>query len=268
VRYLLVLIASVFLAGAAAAQDLNREKFRNFYVGRLLAAEPGAGVRFDPDDPTILYVTRPGDEEPYTAFLDNPYRDYLATPEAIEEIVDRHARIALGRTPDFAAALTPDRLVVLARSASMMREPFAADIIRRPFAGDLVEVLVVDGQDTIAYANSGTLEELGLDRDAAFALAHKNLFVRMGPIETDVESGITVTGAASGLATGLLIAPGFCAEGKEDVFVIVPDKNSFWSVPASDTRTVELLRRVVRGMVRGRETMSETILECRGGVWR
>lgn len=268
VRYLLVLIASLFLVGAADAQDLNREKFRNYYVGRLLAAEPDAVVRLDPDDPAVLHITRPGEEEPYAAFLDNPYRDYLATPEAIEEIVDHHARIALGRTPDFGAELTPDRLVVLVRPASMMLEPFAADIIRRPFAGDLVEVLVIDGQDTIGYANKDTLEKLGLDRDAAFALAHKNLFVRMGPVDTGVESGITVTGAVSGLATGLLVAPGFCAEGNEDVFVIVPDKNSFWSVPASDTRTVELLRRVLRGMVRRRETMSETIIECRGGVWR
>jgi hypothetical protein len=131
-----------------------------------------------------------------------------------------------------------------------------------------VEVLVIVGQDTIGYATSDTLNDLGIDRDAAFALAHKNLFVRIGPLDEVTEMGITTTGAATGLATGLLVAPGFCAAGKEDVLVLVPDRNSFWSAPVSNASAVELLRRIARGMARSGDAMSETLLECRGGVWR
>lgn len=267
-RFLLLLIASVFVTGVATAQELTREKFRQAYMDRVLQLEPAATVKPDASDPLAVDVRRPGDEASYMAFLDNAYRDHLNAPEEAGLIIDRHARIALGLSPDTRAEVTPARLVVLARPAEMMRDPRAATVVHRPFAGDLVEVLVIDGQDTIGYATSETLSDLGIDRDAAFALAHKNLFVRIGPVDEVTEMGVTTTGAASGLATGLLVAPGFCAAGKEDMLVLVPDRNSFWSVPVSNTSAVELLRTIARGVERSGYTMSETIIECRGGVWR
>jgi hypothetical protein len=268
VRFILLLIASVFVTGAATAQELTREKFRQAYMDRVLQLEPAATVKPEAGDPLAVDVKRPGDETSYMAFLDNAYRDHLEAPEETDLIIDRHARIALGLSPDSRAEVTPARLVVLARPAQMMRDPRAATVVYRPFAGDLVEVLVIDGQDTIGYATNETLNDLGIDRDAAFALAHKNLFLRIGPVDEVTEMGITTTGAASGLATGLLVAPGFCVAGKEDVLVLIRDRNAFWSAPVSNASAVELLRTIARGAARKGYTMSETIIECRGGVWR
>lgn len=267
-RYLLVLIASVWLAGAASAQELSQEKFRDAYIARLLAMEPAATVTPDPNDVAKLGVTRPGEDDVILTFLDNPYRDYLVAPEDMMEIIDRHLRVTLGRSLDFSTALTADRLVVLARPAQMMRRPPTEEVVHQRFAGDLVEVLVIDGQDTIAYASNATLEELGLDRDAAFALARQNLLARVGPVDELVESGITVTSAESSLATGLLFAPGFCSAEQEDRLVFVPDRNGFWWAPASNASAAQRLRRVASSMARAGESMSRTVLECRSGAWR
>ena len=265
-RGFLLFLLALLGPGIAHGQAVSFATYRDAYIAALEASGM-TDIRQEPGDAgTLTFKTPDGGE--MKAFLDNGFRQYVENPGQLHEIVGRFVRIATGGSPDATAPLTADRLVALLRPSTMTKDfPPESPPVSRPFAGDLIEIIAIDGKETLRYANTNDLNALGLAADAAFSLAESNVLTRIGAIDEASDSGITITAADSGLATGLPVTPGYCAAGKPDRIYLLVDRQHFLSVLADDEAAARLLRQVRTAMVADQATMSSKLVKCSNGVW-
>lgn len=265
-RFLAVLFLSICLGAPALAQPLSRQAFRDAYVAVLKSQKPDIELQLPADDQTRLNVLENGEVD-LTAFLDNPYGDYVGDPQQLDDILHRHVRLLLGKSADFEAEATSTQLVVLLRADSLLTTTNGYEFLRRPFVGDLLQVLMIDGTETLRYATPGDIERFGLTEEAAFDLARKNLRDRIGPVDTEEVQGITVFAADSGLAAGLPTLPEFCLAGQPGKLILMAARAHFFSAPRERADVASALKDITRRMIADGASMSTTLIECQAGAW-
>ncbi|MBD3728320.1 MAG: hypothetical protein IE933_01310 [Sphingomonadales bacterium] len=170
-------IAGLGLASSCQAQPTERE-FSEAMLPQMEAAMPGATLALDPDDPlTIRLSNWQGWEDAqinlhriYGFCLNNPAKDCAAVKA---EFVDHLAE----KPPESSA----NSLRVIVRDRQYW--DYIAQTFpdkgklppHRQIGDDLLAILAFDNPKTIALAQPERLAELGLDEEAAWALARKQM---------------------------------------------------------------------------------------------
>lgn len=267
------LLGCLLLAAAphARAKDtLTPAQFRD----RL--AEAVAAITHKPtrivDERTFKATGTDGTE--VTLFIDNSYNLYLASPEDLEPLVERFARV-MATPADEAPGV--DKLVLIVRPSDYLEglpvetDAEHAPVPGKPLAGDLSVFLAIDAPETIAIATAGDLARWKIDADTARSLALLNLRRRIGTIQSaELEKDQAEAWTAeSGLASGLLADARFCGqtdsrwEGKvaflaeRDVVLVLDGRPG--AAPKTRSRIAD---RISKGA-----TVSRTPIVCRQGSW-
>ena len=265
----LVLIAALLLAAPAIAQQpMSIRDFRDAYVAALKKAAPDFAIE-TVDDSIVKY----GKDKPpqSVAYMDRAYNDYRLDPSQRDNLIGDLVKMSLRAESGDMEAVKRDALVVMLRTLDYAQgapSGAAAEIIMRPFAGDLGMILMRDTPDALGTVGRSALKELGLSEDEAFAQAYKNLPVRLGKPHIETMNGFRYINAESGLAVGMLAAPGACAADKRDERVVfVADRSYYIEADLSNAQGVAAVRNVARGMIRDGASLSSTLIQCKDGKW-
>lgn len=255
-------------AQAQTQRALPMTGFRDAFIAELKAEKPDVQAIPDAADPArVRILERPGDE-PIVVYLDRAYSRYLDAPDQLNAVLRNLAGGAIGLRGNPRAAAGPDRLIAMARPKTYAAGLGKDDmLISRPVAGDLVAVLMMDDAVSLASVNDGELKRLGLSIDEAFALAAKNLPARIGKIDSQKVGDIDLVAAESGLALGLLAAPGFCKANSEDRLYLAADRDYFFSARIDDARASAQFWFAARGIIRDGKSMSSVVIACQAGQW-
>lgn len=150
----------------------------------------------------------------------------------------------------------------------LLRFPPEAGLVSRQVDGtDLLEILVLDSSESVAFVTTGLLEELQLTRDEAFQVASGNLQLRLpenvvrGVLE---ENQMPMIQTLDGFdAARVLVLPGRLKDG-ETIAAVIPDRDTlvllavppdkdtdeFWSglanFPGSDESSPTITNRPLR----------------------
>lgn len=230
VRWILAAVVLVFVLLALA-----RRSFRTSARRRLVAALRAAGVEVTDERPGRLLLRGPGGEGPL--FLDRYYQAVAnlgtaATDEQTDEVVAHWvATILEVRATDAPLSQAEDGPRVLPRlvtPAFFDELPPDAGVPHTPLGQTgLVVVYVLDLERSVSFLTARHLDELGLDRAGAHALALGNLAGRTPP---DVLRGLAErTEGVTVLKTGdtydaarLLLLPRHVPEGEARLVAAAP----------------------------------------------
>jgi hypothetical protein len=271
------LFALVSWQTAAAQQLLTPREFTDAAVALIQHLAPNAQI--ERRDDLSINVRGAADGGEYTMNFDNGYREYLANPASLTDVLDRWTRMAaLG--PEHAQMR--ERVITVLRPRSMIDEFEAQSaairrtnglppsaLVWRPFAGDLVEVVVFDGAESIQYALVESLQELDITPEIAWTIAPGNLPARLGEMEVlgvgGTQNLIYVTGG-NGLAPSPLADAAFCTteQGANFVFLIV-DRNGYIAADRTKSAAVTEFRALHEQIMRDGGSMSSTPIACQGG---
>lgn len=266
------IVFAFFAAGVASAyaQDLlSPREFRDAGVARIRTLAPDARVVLRDD--LGVTVVRPGQAEGdgMQINFDNAYNFYRDDPSQLEFLIDRWSRLAVD--PPMERGI--DRIVSILRPQGhvdsynqvLASAPRPMQLITRPFVGDLLQVMVFDSAEAVAYATEDQVSELGLSIEEAWILALVNIPTRMGEVEeTRVEElpGIVIVGAGNGIAPSNLIGPGFCAGANARNLVLVSDREGYLM---GEPAAADAFYGLADWLIRRGESASTTIMECREG---
>lgn len=269
-RSILALVCAVTLGGCAPAEPApgSREAFRDAVAQRVEKAIPG--VKAKGVDAATLRLTWP-DGTRDDLSIATAYEYYLKDPERSEEIMDSLADLLQEGAEGEQASR--DNLVVVVRPAGAQVEigggqPIA---LSRPFVGDLIQILAVDSESSIGYADHDDLAKLKLSEAEAWKLGLSNLSVRIGKLETvpvEGAQGLLGVGSESGLGPSALLrpcGPGF--EQPEGQLVLVMARD-FFAVPSNDQpASLDVFWATAREEAASPEAFSRTAITCKGGRW-
>lgn len=264
------LVAILALIGAmatpASAQDvISPAEFRDDVIGLLKAARADICVVVV-DDWTLHFGTNEA-ECGNTLNIDNMYREYLGTPSQRAELQSKLAATGLGMLAERDLSDFESRLVVVLRPAEYAVLGDGEPAVHRPFAGDLIALLMLDSATTLSTLDAGTLSDHDLSEDQAFAQARRNLPDRMGDVVVEVIEGITVIGAESGLATGLMWLPDSCDAVSEGRRAHILDRNTYFQVDGRDAVAAGRFAEISAGLIANDAALSRTVLVCESGAW-
>ena len=256
-------------APVAPLAGLELAQFRALLIARLKALDPAVDI--DEPDSRTLHVKSGGKEE--TLAIENAWVAYRSNPNNSAVILDRWARLALGRLdqPPVDAA----RLVSVVRPAAILDQ--LSTLVARPLAGDVVEALAFDSDEALRFATRSDLATLKLDEATAFKRGRANLKERIGSVNmgklAGEEDGLEVISAESGLATGLLVSGATCGPDAptglgEGMHVLVLDRNSYLWANDGDPYGMGAFRRFVGRHAAAKDLLSNTPLRCVAGRWQ
>ncbi len=158
------------------------------------------------------------------------------------------------------------RAIPLSGPSGREEEALDADCIRRDFLGDLCIVFAIDREDHFELMQRSMLPP-GMDEDALYALARKNLTERVA---------FTLTGTSYGgygiLAGGDHEAGALCldfiwdavaSQAGEDLVIAVPAKDCLFMAVAWDAGQVEAMKAISRDIfAHGDRPLTETLFFC------
>ena len=236
VAVLLALVALLKYSNNRFRDDLRRE-----FVSYLNVRRPD--IKVVRESRQSLALQNEDGSDIGVLYLHRLYREAAgipaADPGANREVFQRLFKaLEEGRE---ASALDPERdrervrLRLLPESRlRALREQTRVDIPSRSVVDGLFAVIVLDNENSVAYANADHLRELGLDFDAALALATDNLASASiaEPLRNTLEkSTVSVLKSLDTYdASRLLAVPRLLAEG-ESVAALIPDRDTLVLAP-------------------------------------
>lgn len=190
---LAILAGAVFAAQAvpATAQDGSEERaFVARFLPDLRAAVPDATITPAPDDPLQLTLDEGAETGPN---LINLHRMFdLCQRVSEDECRDNVLRFISAMTREDDAPLAANLRVIVRNAeyweniSAMMAETNTQPLHRR-LGDDLYAMLALDSPDRIAVINTSTLEELGLEPEAAWAQAAQQTRALFDPLPPSIE---------------------------------------------------------------------------------
>ena len=179
----LVLLA---LAAVAAAQDyLDPEDFRDRYVETLRVLAPELEVEVTGE---LQLSVAPESGEALQILLYNAYQSYLASPEALDEVIRSYAAAMVEGWRSMDAPVERSRLVPVVKDRDWLDDmrkavtPAASGAeaasytqVVEPLNDTLVIVYAEDTPTRIRYIDDATLQALGVDPGELRELAIDNL---------------------------------------------------------------------------------------------
>lgn len=254
-------LATVFVllfGDAASAQALlSPNAFRDQVVAAIHHENPAFTVTAT--GPLILAVDQP-DGTDQSISLDNLYHSYEAAPDDLATLVDRMARVVVGRVE---VPHDADALVIILRPREYLDHlaSLGGRPISRPLAGDLFELLAFDSPEALHVVMSETLRETQMNADEAWIRAAQNLPHHMGAFQSSTAEGcpgVVIVREPNGLAPSHLIEDNFCLSEQTHSLYVVVDRDAYAVAHKSDHRAETSLR----GLARSGALMSSTLLEC------
>lgn len=206
----------------AAADTLSPDAFTRRFAETLNERDPALSVTIA-GEMELRIVDAAGDES--AAFLDNAYRDYLADPAALSQILGRHADVVVNRPKD---ADNHDRsaIVPIIKDRGWLKEATAAleargDEPPQPVFEALNDELVIlyafDYPTHVAYLIPENLEELSLERSELRALAVENLGALLSDIQLLAGEDILMLTAGGDYDASLLLLDDVWSSGQIEV---------------------------------------------------
>lgn len=130
-----------------------------------------------------------------------------------------------------------------------LRQQTKVELPARPVVDGLFAVVVLDNENSVAYANADHLQELDLDLDAALALAVDNLAATFtaDTVRTTLDKPtISVLKSMDTYdASRLLVVPRFLGEG-ESLAAMIPDRDTLVLAPLPADGDWSTLRKLAR----------------------
>lgn len=213
-RFKLVVLLGAFalvLSGACHARGaLSMSEFRDRFMAQLETADPG--LKLQRVGQNQVDIVDAGGSKSST-FLDNAYQRYVADPSELDHVLAVDVRVALeARTRRTVAA---DELIALVRPAAFfaphgagtMARKTTAPPLTRPFSGDLLQVVGLDGPDSIAYSGCDDVRRAapGGD-DAIWTTALRNVEELRGAVRASpLRNGLVEVSTNPGMASSVLI---------------------------------------------------------------
>lgn len=250
----------------AKAEAVSAKTFRDQLAETMLALKPGMCVKAV-DDYTMHFGASAKDCESFVN-IDNAYAEYQANPSEHDAIIKRYAESAVSLlSPKVQPERKPEQVVALLRPKTYTSQIPNDDSVSMSFAGDLNVYLMLDYVGARSLVTKKDLEKWKLSPGAAFDLARRNTRERLGQTATDIQEGIAMVSADSGLATGSLWLPDACKPDGPQRLILVADKEYYFSAEQTDIKAVAALKNVARGMIADGVSLSQTLLACSHGRW-
>ncbi|MDX1431701.1 MAG: DUF1444 family protein [Gammaproteobacteria bacterium] len=241
--------------GLRAAELLAEQAFTEHYVRELGRLHPEVEVQIRA--PLDVVLEREGGS--YRLFLDNPYLEYRAEPDAIDRIVAHHigsleAVVADRRAPPGAARIVPvikgDAFV--AGLEAQVRTSGAGELddfyVIEPLAEGLHVLYVFDFPDTVQYVTAADLTRLELSARDLRGIAIGNLRTMMTDVKREGGERWWYLVADGNYEASLLLLDGlwdernFEIEGNIVVFVL--SRDTVLIIGSNDAQAYEAARRL------------------------
>jgi hypothetical protein len=279
IRWLAALLVLALLPATPASAQGDEAAFRTEMVGRLGKAMPGATFASVPEDPLALTVTG----GPFSDARINLHRVYNYCRQAsAADCEDEKARFAsaISKEPPAATAgalrlIVRDQEYVDALTAAFDRAPpdKRVHVILQPLGGGLFAIMVADSPEALQMMTDKGLEELGLNRDQAWAIAWRQTEAVLPPLPTAGQiRGTAVLFEGHEFGGSLLIdLPGWARLAKEvgpDLFItVVSDRIVFVGV-LPDGANLDSFKKTVEEDCRAQpRCISPYIFRFRNGRW-
>lgn len=272
--WLLASLAWIQIAHAA----LSTEAFTKEYASVLRAALPAHEI-------TIIkpleVLVKAQDGTTSRAFLDNAYNQYLADPDARQEIIERHvasiAEYSNAPGPLVAANIVPiikDRawLEETAATTAKLGEGKVAERVFDELNDVLVIVYAEDTPRNIRYFSPKDLAEAGIDRRQLRKLAVTNLRRILPGIETQQGELFAMLTAGGNYEASLLLLDDLWSGDKlkvEGEFVVaVPSRDLLLVTGSRNAEGIARLRQIAEEIVaEGTYTLTSELFVYRQGAF-
>lgn len=270
---LLGLIAAIFLAGTALAENLTPRAFTEVAAAAARRAMPSAGIAVVGD---LQLETRTGSREAISTDLRNAYEVYLRDPLHLEDVLRRYIgvlaeTVRLGNVKgavdraSIVPVLKPVRWVVGVRTAQGTRE--SPQPLTEPFNDELAIVYAEDRPQLVRYLT--TRDDVG-DRAKLRALALDNLRRVIPKIEMEGNSsGSFIIHAGGSYEASLLLVDDLWSSGQikvdGDIVVAVPSREALLVTGSHNQASIRLLRSAAVKLAAGPYALTSALFVYRGG---
>lgn len=233
------LVVLVFLILCAPAHDaladqvLSADGFTQSFAARAEKLLPAAKITVMGELQVSIKLDPDAEGAGITSNLDNAYKMYLEEPVRLEEIMVKHIRV-LTEDLNQASVAKREQLVAVVRHKGFMDEvkrSKRADQIfpERRIAGDIHVFYAFDAPNSVHYADSRTIEALGVAEADLDAVALENLQRIMAEPLIETYPEMVAISANDPYLTSLLLIDRFWAKdrfrfrGDLVVFVVARD---------------------------------------------
>lgn len=196
---------------ACGPSPLTPAEFRGEIEKAVVTARPELSLEVQSE--LQLRVRDSAGKEKMTLFLDNAYKEYLQSPEGLQEVVNRY--VASLRDVTELAAVDRTRIVPvikdsawIAESAAAMQERGAqrpAEFVTEPYNAELTILYAEDRPKSIRYLTPANLQELGIEAAELRPLAVANLRRLLPEIELHQSPTVTMITAGGSYEASLLL---------------------------------------------------------------
>lgn len=256
---LAVLVLLIFCAPvheALADQVLSADGFTQSYAARAKMLFPAAKVTVTGDLEVKIKMDPGADGEGFTSYLDNAYKMYLEEPARLEEITDRHIRV-LAEDLSQASVAKREQLVAVVRRKGFLDELKAKQTDQsfpeKQLAGDIYVFYAFDAPNTVHYADSRTIGELGVAEPDLDAVAIENLPRVMAEPLIETYPEMVAISANDPYLTSLLLIDRFWAKDRfrfrGDLVVFVVARDLMLVTGSEETAGLAAAREAVQQLV-------------------
>ena len=277
--WLALLVLAVLLPTAAFAA-LSRDAFTQEFATVLRAALPDHKVEIV--EPLQIRITDPKGEDS-TAFLDNAYNEYMADPDARQELIEHRVAAWVESLAVEDVPLDPKNIVPIIKDRGWVEQAtsmsksrgMAADEgqVIEDFNEDLVIVYAEDTPRNVRYFSTKDLAKAGVERSKLRALAISNLrrvLPKIEPHHGPVYSMLTADGnyeASLLLFDELWSKSEFKVDG--DIVVAIPSRDVLLITGSRNAEGVARLREIADQIsAEGTYTISDQLFVYRKGSFR
>lgn len=280
--FALVLSLLPFEHGHAEGGKMDAEQFTSHYVSAFTTALPDTPVKRD--GPLRLTV-KTATGQVGRVFLENPYSDYCADPDALEDIVQTHVRSIVQSISRYAAegsGVDLDEVLPMIRARDWIEDRgrqvrraggrHGSETFHEPFVGPLVIVYAMDRPDTIQYLRHLDVERLDVEPATLKAKAIENLARRVPDFRAATIRGgnAAVFEADDDLASSLLLFDGIWSREAfqfgGDVVVAVPERGTLLVTGSDNAAGLAHVRDIAAKITNGSPYgLSDILLVRRNG---
>lgn len=274
----LLLVASLLPTFALAA--LSQDAFTQEFATVLRAALPRYKVEIV--EALQIRITDPKGETS-TAFLDNAYNEYLADPDARQELLEHRVGAWVESIATDDVPLDPKNIVPIIKERGWVEQAIStaksrgtavdAGQVFEDFNEELVIVYAEDTPRNVRYFSAKDLAEAGVERSKLRALAISNLrrvLPRLEPHHGQVYSMLTADGnyeASLLLFDELWNKSDFKVDG--DIVVAIPARDLLLITGSRNAEGIARLREIADQITAsGTYTISDQLFVYRKGVFR
>lgn len=248
-KILQLILSFLMIACTSEVEKLTDKQFTNKYLEKISEQYPT--VNFEIKEPLVI-ISKFENEE-FTHYLDNSFKEYNLSPTELNEIIERYVNSS-GSLYEKKEEININQIIPIIKPSSYFEELKrsgieTADLIWENYNEDLIIIYAEDKGNRFNYFNNNEFEKLNIKKDTLLDFARSNLnniIPKIEKVGKNGEYGLIAGGDYEAnliLLNTLWTKDNFKVDG--DIIVAIPNRDLVFIIGSNNKQSIEKLKKSI-----------------------